>query len=526
MKKFAFVTALTVCAVFVVAAPAQVARGTGQQIKPIGQFAPTVSERTPEQMDAFAASHPMVGSPIVPFRPTMGDAEYRRLKAMADAQPRIARPNLQSPIPLHGITGATKFAGGNRSDNGSVGEPGWFPPDTEGAIGASQFVQTANNYINVYSKAGALLSHKSLTSFMGSSTSTFDSRVQWDALWGRWVVASDSFPIDSTHQNFFFAISKTPSATGAWWVYFVNTNGFTGTGSFWDFPSMGLQQDSIIFTANVFGTSSFLGAYTFAVPKAQAYNGQGWYADVFGGLAATLQPPHVPKNDESGFAWLAAASGSGAITMYAMESPSNPNNTELYGPYAVTGVPAYSAPASATQPGCGGGVNALDTSDARFVNASTQYGDKLYQVHSVAFGTANVRYYVISGLSAFVPKVAETGLFWTTGTSSDWNASIAADTSDNLVITWSSVDSGYNAEVRYVGRQAGDPAISGGGAGAPLITSGTCLTGNYDPNFGHQRWGDYSAVTVDPMTAKTFWIINEDIIDAVTWGNEIGKVHF
>lgn len=530
MKKFAFVTALGLCAVFVVAASAQVNRGAGKKIEPIGQFAPTVSERTAEQMDAFAASHPVDEHPVVRFRPTMGDAEYRRVQAAAAAQPKIAGSKIQgqSPIPLHGITGATKFLGGDATGNASVGEPGWIPPDTEGAIGTTQFVQTANNYINVYSKAGVQLSHRSLTSFMGSPTSTFDSRVQWDALWGRWVVTSDAFPVDSTHQYFYLAFSKTASATGAWWIYVINTNGFTGTGSFWDFPSLGMQQDAIVYTANVFGTSSFLGAFTFSVPKAQVYNGQGFYTHVFGGLAATLQPSHVIKNDETGYMWLAAADGSAHISMYAFENPSSYDNQILWGPYSVTGVPAYSAPAPSTQLTCGGGTNALDTSDARFVNAGTQYGDLLYQVHSYNFITATIRYYVISGLSSFLPTVHETSYFYgdRSAVSDDWNASIAADTADNLVITWTSAYSaGYYAQVRYVGRQHGDPAISGA-VGAVLQTSPTCLTGDYDSNFGHQRWGDYSAVTADPLTAKTFWIINEDIINSSTWGNEIGKVHF
>jgi len=36
-------------------------------------------------------------------------------------------------------------------------------------------------------------------------------------------------------------------------------------------------------------------------------------------------------------------------------------------------------------------------------------------------------------------------------------------------------------------------------------------------------------VTVDPSAAKTFWLINEDILgDKGTsqWGNEIGKINF
>jgi hypothetical protein len=496
------------------------------EIKPIAWVTPTVTIRTPEQIDAFRQPVPAPESPAVPFRPTMGDAEYRSLKAAATSGIN-PRTSAASQVPLHGISGASAYTGGNRNDNSSVGEPFWFPPDSNGTVGSAQFVETVNNYLNVYSKAGVLLKHTSLTALMGSSTSTFDPRVLWDPNWSRWVVTADSFPVDSSHQYFWIAVSRTSSATGSWFVYFTNTNSFTGSGSFWDYPSLGLQQDSIIFTANVFGTSSFLGAYAFALSKAQAYNGHTQGFKVFGHLSATLQPPNVLGSDLNGFAWLAAAA-SGTIQMYAMENPSSPNNTFLFGPYTVTGVGGYSVPPSATQPSpCGGGTNALDTSDTRFVNASAQIGDRLYQVHSVNFGGPAVRYYVIRGLLGFAPAVAESGTFWATGTSSDWNASIAADSLGEIVVTWSSVDAGsspYNAQVRYVGKQSGDPVISGA-VGNPLITSGACLTGNYDSNFGLQRWGDYSRVSPD-TTAQHFWIINEDIINANTWGTEFGNVNF
>ncbi|MFI5098769.1 MAG: hypothetical protein ACHQT6_12420 [Candidatus Acidiferrales bacterium] len=529
MKKFLFVTALVACAAMLVSV--SFAQDASKRIAPLARVHADATERTQEQMDAYEATHPVVQEAIAPFRPTMGDTEYRMLKAGLDAQAKTAAGNkaqsFQSPVPLHGVTGATKYTGGDSSGNASLGQPHWVPPDTEGAIGATQFVQTANDYINVYNKAGVLLTHRSLNAFFGASTDTFDPRVTWDALWQRWVVTADSFAVSSTEQDFYWAVSKTNNADGPWYVYKWNTSGITGAGSLWDFPSVALQQDAMVVTANVFGTSSFKGAYLMGIPKAQIYNGRGVYWFVYGGLWATLQPSKVLPNDETGIDWLAAAAN-GGIEMYALENPGTESTEVLAGPYAVTGVPAYSAPPSAVQPApCGGGTNALDTSDARFVNIGTQYGDLLYQVHSYNFVTATIRYYVISGLGSFAPTVHETHYFYgdPSALSDDFNASIAADTSDNLVITWTSnYSAGYNAQVRYVGRQHGDPAISGA-AGAVLTGSGSCMTADYDPNFGIQRWGDYSATTLDPVTAKTFWIINEDIIGG-DWGNEIGKVHF
>jgi hypothetical protein len=359
--------------------------------------------------------------------------------------------------------------------------------------------------------------------------------VQWDPVWSRWVVTADAFAESSTVQYFFIAVSKTSSATGAWFVYSTNTNSFTGTGAFWDFPSIGMDQDGLIFTANVFGPSSFLGSYTFALSKALAYNGHPQGFAIFGGLAATLQPPVLHSTDANGYAFLAAApGGSGTISLYAMRDSSRPNVTTLFGPYSVSGVPAFAIPPSVVQPSpCGGGSNAIDSGDNRFNNASTQDGDKLYQVHTVALGGFSApRYYIISGLSSFSPTVAETGTFFATGTSYDFNASIGEDNSGEMVMTWSVTDPALstNAQVKFVGKQAGDPIISGTGGGqGVLLTSGACITGNFDSRFGLQRWGDYSQVTPDPSTlttARKFWMVNETIVNSSTWGSEFGSVHF
>ena len=508
-----------------------------KRIQPIGRGTVTVTERTPQQIDQYEATFGPVQNRAVPFRPTMSDAEYAAVKAAAAAnpQPSARAGGLQAPLPLHGITGVNlNFAGGIQSDNGTVGQIAWFPPDTSGAVGSSQFVTTYNNYINVYSKGGLLLKHFSGNALTGSSTSTFDPRVQWDRLWGRWVITYDSFPIDSTHQLFWIAISKTASATGSWWVFSTNTNGFTGAGSFFDYPSLGLSQDAMIITANVFGTSGFLGAFTFALAKAQHYNGHGQGFPVFGGLIATLQPPNVDPGDTTAFSWLAAAPPGGsvsAIDMYVFVDPSNPDFSFISGPFSVSIPTFYSSPAPVSQT-CGGGSNAIDTLDGRFQQAGAQIGDNYYQVH--AAGSPVVQYFIISGLTAFTPVVAESSFFFEStlgGFGLTYNPSIAANSANNMVITYSAthLGDGLNAEVEYVGKQAGDPAISGGLPRHALAVSAGCLTNNFDSRFGDQRWGDYSQVSVDPIGVNVFWVLNEDIIGDMgtsQWGNQVGKIHF
>jgi len=481
----------------------------------------TVDDRSPEEIAAF----PVTSIPAarqVPFRPTdMTLAAYQAIKAAAGVV-RTSKPvDGSAPVPM-GVTFQGVFAGGAQSDNGSVGQPAWQPPDTSGAIGSTQFVETLNSYVSVYNRTGSLLSRFSLNSLAGYSTEAlFDPRVLWDPVWNRWVITAAAFPESSTVQRLFIMVSKTASAAGAWWIYSTNIVSFTQTGAFWDYPSLGMDQDGLIMTANVFGTSSFLGAYTFALSKAQAYNGHPQGFAVFGGLSATLQPPIVVKTDLNGYAWLAAApNGSGTIKLYAMRDSSRPNVTALFGPYTATGVPAFGVPPAAPQGApCN---NTLDSGDNRFVQAHTQSGDRLWQVHTVALGSFPApRYYVIKGLSTFAPTVAQTNLFYKSATSYDFNASIAADAGGNMLMTWSATDPtvGSFAQVRHVGRLDAGAAISGTGGGQGVtFQSGACLAGS-----GTQRWGDYSQVSLDPnVAAKMFWWVNESIAASNNWWSHIG----
>jgi hypothetical protein len=521
MKKFVFVAALVACATML--ATLASAQSGPQKIAPTSHLSATAVERTPEQMDAFEATYAPPQAKAAPFHPTVNETEYRQMKeaAKASMQSRPSGANAQTPYapPVFG----SQFAGPNECDTGSGC---WFPPDSNGTIGATQFVSTDNDIFAVYSKAGLLLKEVSLNAFFGySAQPMFDPRVQYDETWKRFIVTADAFPQSSTSQILGIAISKTSSATGGWWIYRVDIGGLGGTNGFYDFPMLGESQDAVIFTANVFTATSFQGSSLFSVAKARLYNGQGWSVPVNLGLVATLQPSHALTVDQNGYSWLAAApSNSSTLYFYALGYPASPPDTTLLGPFTVP-VTAYTVPAGATQPGCGGGANALDTSDNRFVNAGTQNGDLLYQAHSVDFLGAVGRYYIIQGLSSFAPTLKEQSTFFTTGDSSDFNVSIAADSSNRLVLNWTSVSaSSYNAQVRFNGKLSTDPAITGGGK--LLFQSPACLTGNFDSNFGEQRWGDYSQVSVDPSTAKTFWIINETIPSTSAWGTRVGKVHF
>ena len=116
-------------------------------------------------------------------------------------------------------------------------------------------------------------------------------------------------------------------------------------------------------------------------------------------------------------------------------------------------------------------------------------------------------------------SVVQNGFFFASGSSFDFNASIAANTDNDIFLTWTSADppAGTNAQVRFSGCDHNDgPAVPG--SGTATFTSPT--------SFGGGRWGDYSAVTIDPSNARQAWLVNEDVTTTGDWGSRIDAIGF
>src|SRR5258708_30900585 len=71
------------------------------------------------------------------------------------------------------------------------------PPDTDGAVGPSQFVELLNSAYRVYDKSGNVLQTSSLNQFWSSAgilqASAFDPRVLYDPDSQRWYAAAVDF---------------------------------------------------------------------------------------------------------------------------------------------------------------------------------------------------------------------------------------------------------------------------------------------------------------------------------------------
>ena len=451
----------------------------------------------------------------IPFRPTMDRSAYDAAKAQAANSYALGavKPLTEAFAPLATpIIKLHNFSGHSQTE-------GLRPPDTHGAVGTTHFVQVTNSHIDMWRRANTpvlpLAKSVTLATFFHYTAQTlFDPRVVYDSTWNRWIVTADAFAESATVQRFFIAVSTSADPTSSFHVYNVNVD-FFHNGNFWDFPQLGMDQDAVLFTANIFSGNTFLGADFFAVAKARLYNGLGFSVPIFTGLVGTLAPPIV--RDQNAETFLLGAPPSGT-TFHKYTALNTSQGSFISLSLVNITVPAYSVPPDARQPGT---AKRLDTSDSRFVNASTQNGVDLWQTHTIALGSFPApKFYRINTTSN---TVTQSGFYFASGTSDDFNASIAANDAGNCFVTYTStnVSLGRNAQVRLSGKANGDAGIS---AGPNAFTSITF----YHPSANNpERWGDYSAVTIDPVHANDAWLVNEQVnAGGLLWGSHIVQFGF
>ena len=520
---------LTLMLLGLAGSPAAAPQAPTAQIKAAKQIkVPAAQVRTAKQMAAAAALGP--AAPSLPPRPKpfhtrLDAAAYRDLKAKpAPDRSRPAPLAPQSSVPSTPITSMVNFDGVTEDTAG-----GYYPPDTHGAVGRDYFAEVTNTHLDIYLKAAPQTTVESISTeaWLGATPGYFTNpRMIYDPVYDRWIflVTQLRTPGDPTHQYVFLAVSHTSDPTGDFYIYPIDvSDDAVSNNTHWDYPQLGLDHNAIIVTGDFFdlNTGSYVDSRMFPVPKSLLYSGQAFTLNLFTGLDGTLAPPIVL--DENPYSFLVTAdylTYDNYVTLYALQG----SGTDA--PVVFTGyipVPTFAPPPSALQPGTG---LVLDTLDARFANASTQVGDSLFQVHTINdHGYATPKFYEFDTLKK---SVIQSGSFYGSPTSDDFNASIAANRRKDVFVTWSSTDAtnSVNAQVRFSGRLHNDPlgTISGG---SPLYGSATYLTGepsDWDPSV--QRWGDYSAVSLDPAdpSGSTAWLVNEYISTNDLWGSRIGRI--
>ena len=115
-----------------------------------------------------------------------------------------------------------------------------------------------------------------------------------------------------------------------------------------------------------------------------------------------------------------------------------------------------------------------------------------------AGGVAGMRWFELRNVTAGPVTVFQESTYQP-DTTWRWMGSAAMDGAGNIAIGFSASSASINPQIRYAGRLVADPLNTWRRAKQRSIAGTGSQTGNGN------RWGDYSAMTVDPVDDRTFW---------------------
>ena len=475
-------------------------------------------------------SRPLRDLPVSPGARRLTEKPLFRLPG-GNSPTAAPDPVLQTTAgPLVATTAGLSFAGVGSGDYGFV--PNAAPPDTNGAIGATQYVQWVNESFAVFDKtSGALVygpvAGNTLWSGFGGGCQTNndgDPIVQYDKLANRWVLTQ--FSVSTTPYLQCVAVSTSADATGSYNRYAFSY----GTIQFPDYPKLGVWPDAYYISFNIFN-----GGTTFAGSKACAYDRGAMLAGAaatqicfqlsssFGGvlpsdLDGTTAPPAGSPNFFMNF-------GTNSLNLWKFHVDfATPASSTFTGPTNI--------PVAAFTPACNGGTcipqpntrQRLDSLADRLMYrlAYRNFGDHeaLVVNHSVTTASSvGVRWYELRGPNG-TPTVFQQSTYAPDATYR-WMGSVAMDRQGNMALGYSASSGTVRPSIRYTGRLAADAPNS-------MQAENTIKDGAGSQLRNLSRWGDYSAMTVDPVDDCTFWYTNEYLKSSGTfnWSTQIASFKF
>lgn len=456
----------------------------------------------------------------------------RDIRAVSCAVSALA---LFMATPSLAATVVTKsFQGDSITTNVAVGG-GYIPPDTMGAVGTTQFVELVNGEFTVFNKAnGAVLRDISDTAFFasvagitsfGGSTSSGDPRIMFNANYNRWIATS--FGGDLRYLN--IAVSDTADALGPWkGTTYLGFAGTDGTNGIADFPTLAMDRNAVYTSTNNFidpGSCGVGGAYCGTtinvIPIGDIFKldlsapttaNKASFVQTFNGAAAGDRGYAIQGVNSNSASATGALVADGNFTNGVATTINNPGAGSGGATVASTtnlAVANFSQNQPARQPD---GSRNLDSGDTRISAAVFEQNGNIYFSRTVTptgSGHNAVRITVLRASDyAVLQELDVAG-----GGDYDYFQPAFNISSAGAVLE-------YN--------RSGGPSTGAGGAVSifantyTLDASGLLVfdtthllkqgdnTGYFiDFGFGTNRWGDYAAVTVDPLDPNKFWVIGE-----------------
>jgi len=404
------------------------------------------------------------------------------------------------------------------------------PPDTNGAVGATQYVQWVNTSFAVFNKTtGALVAGPTAGNTLWSgfgggcqSNNDGDPIVLYDKQAQRWIFSQ--FSVSTTPYLQCLAVSTSSDATGTYNRYSFQY------GNFDDYPKMGVWADGYYETFNMFNGNTFVGADACAYNRAAMLAGQAATQVCFqqGSSVGGLLPSDLDGNTPppTGSPNYMLFYGTNTLNLYKFHVDfATPANSTFTGPTVINVAafnPLCNGGTCVPQPGTTQQLDSLaDRLMCRLAYRNFGTHESLVVNHAVSVSSGGgIRWYEIQNPSG-TPALAQQGTF-APDSNYRWMGSIATDQAGDMAVGYSvSNGSSIFPSIAYTGRVSTDPA-------GTMQAEVNLVSGTGSQTTGLSRWGDYSAMQVDPVDDCTFWYTQEYIKTNGTfnWNTRIANFKF
>ncbi|HEX8636445.1 MAG TPA: hypothetical protein VF692_00170, partial [Pyrinomonadaceae bacterium] len=504
-----------------------------------------LSELKPQSVRAVAASVSEKVSNFAPAQPENGVSNKKTADEKARAvpnntpfrkqiksAPRDEEANLANVSAAPMPTPALSFDGLSSRDNAAAYGFRIVPPDPFGDVGPDHYVQAVNALVRVFDKNGAALTPPFKLSSLFAPLATAcsarndgDPIVLYDALADRWLISQFCNNFPPFRQ--LVAVSKTGDPTGEFYIYEFVMPGVKLN----DYSKIGVWSDAFYMTTDQFSGSDYAGSGVFAFDRTKMLAGDASasyiYFDLatpstirFGGLLPSdfdgiKAPPAGSPNVFVGYTATEYGDARDAIRLFDFhvdfQNPQNSTFSErAESPLAVAAFDPTSPDGRAdiAQPAPG---EKLDAQSDRLMYraAYRNFGahESLVFNQTVRVSSANAAYR--AGVRVYELRKSAKDRFAvheqaTVGdaSASRWMGSAAQDFQGNIAVGYSFGSEEKRPSIVYAGKASSEPP--GTFRSEMILIAGTGV----QKAFGF-RWGDYSAMSVDPRDDCTFWLTNE-----------------
>ena len=378
------------------------------------------------------------------------------------------------------------------------------PPDTMLAAGPTSLLQTINSTAAIWSKTGTRSALVDLNRVLPvpAGWSFSDPRILYDVPSGRFIFAGLAFS-PNLSSVVFVGISKTSDPAGGFFFYSLAQ---TSNGELHDQPKIGVSDDKVVVAWNDFCCGAllplFIGAETWVLEKSTLLTGA---PTPYVGTGPNLgQSSPVPAQSLTSTTTEYVAFNRGGSTGVVAITGTPAANNVTFTQTNVT-MPATSTPPKAQQPG-----GTIETNDDRFLSAVWRNGvlSVTGNTGCTPSGSPSVRacLRLVQVSTAGTPSLISASDLGGSGSDAYYPA-VVTDSAGDVLISFT-----VSGSTRYPAAAIGE-VRSGVVAGVGIFQAG-------EVKYGGTRWGDYSAISIDPTTSLV-WAAAE-YSEAGTTGHDWG----